>query len=643
QRQRFITAYQDHTLQYHSKHDQDDFSRAFSALVKCPWTSIFDALLDLEQSYTTAMRQLMADHQETIQSLQNKHAQMDHQNMNHFTNHVEELELAQATYASDVLQLQQSQRQEYCDFVMELYREYLLRTSSLTDQSSSTTDPIKTMAAKDLITTAAARVWKKEPTSAASSLSSSSSKVERRSSTSLDKLVQDIQEMGFTKDQAEAALALTKHNLEQAILVLVEQPKQVEDQMRKIKRRSLSMTALPPDLSPSQPSRRRSLQKPYTPPPLSSKQKGWSPISFLHQQKQALENTNLSSVRKLGGWLGKAMENLGMDNDHTDLSMATSPLVESFTITLGTAQIKSTLNLRLMVADVTSDVLDPPLDETREMGYKAQNALRLYTRQLSALIVLVEKAELTSKGSMDWLPYKTGHGSNPSLFERCMRSTDLHFPNIDIQLDTIAQDLQAHPHLFDQGSFFITKHSQLPMHQIVFHLLIDGDRRHPLMAGLRHILKVCSRYDIHSISVPLLMLPDRYLDQPDMWMPATVDQPQQHGLWLARRSENVMKTVKGCLMEASRGRGDTKMDGFGLQNVEFFIPVQQQVYMADPPAPPPLLNASGSATYPSTHALPAASTSSSSLTIPTIKSPTPHVEQIFQQLRAQLVQLFRTS
>lgn len=116
--------------------------------------------------------------------------------------------------------------------------------------------------------------------------------------------------------------------------------------------------------------------------------------------------------------------------------------------------------------------------------------------------------------------------------------------------------------------------------------------RHPLMVGLRNILRLTTRYDISSLTLPLIMLPDRFLDQPEHYMPATVDQPQQHSTWLSKRSEAVMKTVKGYLMEASRGkqshsetnhRADTNaFGGSGLCNVEFFIPLQQNVYVADP-------------------------------------------------------------
>lgn len=45
-------------------------------------------------------------------------------------------------------------------------------------------------------------------------------------------------------------------------------------------------------------------------------QKAWSPLPFLQQQKNALLTNNSNpSVKKFGGWLNKAIENLGLDDD----------------------------------------------------------------------------------------------------------------------------------------------------------------------------------------------------------------------------------------------------------------------------------------------------------------------------------------
>ncbi|KAL9553347.1 hypothetical protein MBANPS3_003321 [Mucor bainieri] len=413
--------------------------------------------------------------------------------------------------------------------------------------------------------------------------------------------------------------------------------------------------------------------------------KSWNPISFLQQQKQAMESTNLSSVRKLGGWLGKAMENLGIENDETESKQAlmrgrarrqhhqqqqhqqqTPQLVESFTIMMGTAQIKSSHNLRLLVTDEASEVFHPVYDPPREMAYRAETATKLYTSHLSAAIVLVEVNELTRRPVEGWRLYKTGKGSNKALFERCQQSTEFHFADIETQLSVVEDDFKDHP--VTEGSFFVTKHSNLPSTQVVFHLLInsaaltttDLSNRHPLIIGLRNILKMTTQFDISSLSIPLLLLPDRFIEQPDHYM--TMD---HHQSWLQKRGEVVMKCIKGFLIENSRSgkrvqnegldRAES-MGGGGMRNVEFLLPSRPDVYtmgvtalprdaaIATPSsngATPPPITATSSTDLLGGSSSGAANDGSMS----NQNGGTPHheVEVAFQQFRTLLVNLFRTS
>ena len=61
------------------------------------------------------------------------------------------------------------------------------------------------------------------------------------------------------------------------------------------------------------------------------------------------------------------------------------------------------------------------------------------------------------------------------------------------------------------GSFYLTKHSTLAEVHAVFHLVSDetviGDitSRHPVILGLRNVLKACFRYDIVTLTIPLLL------------------------------------------------------------------------------------------------------------------------------------------
>lgn len=608
------------------------------------------------------------------------------------TRQVEEMQLFQATWQSDILQTQQTQRQEYREFVIELYREYQSRLSSLPDdKQQDDTLAMSKLDGKEIVATAANRVRQFDPptihngslksvesnpiinrkrtSSLASSLGSIQSPLAQNdlvrtpsqpesieSSTSthsieFQKTVKNIQEMGFAKEQAETALVLSNQNMEAAIGLLLENPTKVdaflaEQKLHQVKpstnsstpyRRSHSLSQVPrPNIIASPPSslrndRRHSLQRFSTTPTFlnitTSKlpTKSWNPISFLQQQKQNMENTNLSSMKKLGGWLGKAMENLGIEHDDERIQQSNVPqLVESFTIMMGTTQIKSSHNLRLLVIDESTEIFHPFYDPPREMAYRAETATKLYTSHLSAAIVLVDLN--------GWKQYKSGKKSNKALFERCQQSTEFHFSDIESQITLIEQDFEERGGIVE-GSCFVTKHSNLPSTQVVFHLFIDStgkhtiihyyyftntikavtttdlSNRHALIIGLRNILKMTTQFDISSISIPLLLLPDRFNEKHD-------------SIWLQKRGEVVMKCIKGFLIENSRSgkrvqnegldRAES-MGGGGMRNIEFLLPKKPDVYG-------PITT-----TEPTTGVLPQ------------------EVEVAFQQFRALLVHLFRTS
>ncbi|KAI7886679.1 hypothetical protein K492DRAFT_155950 [Lichtheimia hyalospora FSU 10163] len=738
----FVNRYQNHTLQYHNQPEQDVFPRAYHTLVHCPIEAMYNTLLGLEQDYTMVIQErYMACRKEQadIEERHNREIEASgssQTNMTHlFARHVEDMEVFQATWASDILQTQQTQRQEYRSFVIELYQEYQQRLAALSDEKNLKPEDVlleveKNLDGKDIVSVAAERV---RQTSVRKSIDSplndrspqdqrrprqdsSASAISHVSSTStsgneqspnadnkdkFQRMVRDIEEMGFTKEQAETALGLTNHTMEHAVTLLLEDPAKVntamQQQQQLAKRRSSSLsqhgnggvaTTSPAHSRTSSlnditvtGSRRQSLQRGISANSRNTNatNKGWSPISFLQQQKQVMENTNLSSVRKLGGWLGKAMENF-MDNDESDprfgsshtgtIANAQQP-VESFTISLGPAQIKSTHNLRLLVADAGSDIFNPmPYDPTREMAYKAQTSTNLYTNHLSAMVVLVELSELTRSRdeqgtSLGWRQYRTGKGSNKALFERCQHSTEFHFPDIETQLTVIEQDYQSRPESLQEGSFFITRHSNLPSTQVIFHLVVDSEsipttdlsKQSPLIKGLLKIMRITTRYDISSLSIPLLLLPDKFLEQPEQYFStAFLDQPQHHFGWLQKRGEVAMKCVRGFLYEHSGNSSNKRVQegvdraetvfGGGLHNVEFLLPDSHAVYggqRSDPNSTGHYPTTAPNATTHGASGAGGASTATGSSTINTSHGGASFdVEYAFQQFRILLVSIFQT-
>ena len=71
------------------------------------------------------------------------------------------------------------------------------------------------------------------------------------------------------------------------------------------------------------------------------------------------------------------------------------------------------------------------------------------------------------------------------FFQRCKESTEFHFDDIDYQLKVIEDDFvrsapgDAIP--IREGDFFITRHSNLPLVHIVFHLVIDFECKTSLL------------------------------------------------------------------------------------------------------------------------------------------------------------------
>lgn len=99
------------------------------------------------------------------------------------------------------------------------------------------------------------------------------------------------------------------------------------------------------------------------------------------------------------------------------------------------------------------------------------------------------------------------------------------------------------------GDFFITKHSNLSQSHVIFHLISDEpinspseiNSRHPVILGLRNILKTASRHDVTTLTIPALM---RHEMSEDM----TVQ-------WCMRRAELVFKCAKGFMIESASWGG----------------------------------------------------------------------------------------
>lgn len=247
-----------------------------------------------------------------------------------------------------------------------------------------------------------------------------------------------------------------------------------------------------------------------------------------------------------------------------------SRLEESFTIHLG-AQMKTTHNLRLLC----THVMDLCRHKPHTVGgivvpqpQRLQTAMSLYSNSLCGLILLVDNR------------LNSYTGIKREFAAVCEQSTDFHFPDLAQQLSAVetaltqASTVRASRQQQQQqetdsssvhssgsnssgssenqdksmgarlhtGDFYLTKHSNLSEVHVVFHLVVDenvrtGDitSRHPAILSIRNIIRLCFRYDIQTLTIPLLLTHEM---TEEMTIP-----------WCLKRAELLFKCVKGFMIE----------------------------------------------------------------------------------------------
>ena len=281
---------------------------------------------------------------------------------------------------------------------------------------------------------------------------------------------------------------------------------------------------------------------------------------------------------------------------------------ESFTITLG-AQMKQMHNLRLVAADALDltryDILKSPKDSVRDgfgeetdwLPRRLQTAMSLYSHNLAGLVLLTDDTSVTTT--------KEESSVTRDFASICFRSTEYHFPNFEQQLEYIRGDqlksalewrekAALRRSIFDPpedlnneknvqeikemsksekrlkvGDFYITKHSNLCEVHVVFHMIANCaenenivplsssegvNSRHPVVMGLRSVLKTASNCGITQLTIPLLLS-------------MNMTEEMTAVAWCLKRAELVFKCVKGFMMEvASCGGGDD------LKTLQFLVP-----------------------------------------------------------------------
>ncbi|PAV77630.1 hypothetical protein WR25_25481 isoform M [Diploscapter pachys] len=235
---------------------------------------------------------------------------------------------------------------------------------------------------------------------------------------------------------------------------------------------------------------------------------------------------------------------------------------ESYTVYIG-SQLKSMHNIRLQSTPSLVDLCKLNNSE-EEQSSRLQMAMSMYSRSLSAVILLVAKDPL----------FHARH--NTEFFKLCEQSTELHFDSLEQQLEDNAESTrkanlwrmgnegQAEEETknasdsLEIGDVYCTKHSNLHniqvqyrsiskrilIFQVAFHLVVDDilrtsdiQSRNPCLNGIRNIVRLSARLGITTLYIPLLL----------------IGQPSEATTvaWCLKRAEMMFKCVKGFLIEVS--------------------------------------------------------------------------------------------
>lgn len=277
----------------------------------------------------------------------------------------------------------------------------------------------------------------------------------------------------------------------------------------------------------------------------------------------------------------------------TNLFAKSTKLEESYTIQLG-AQLKSTHNLRLIRCDIfdfckdrftisdleiTSRSLDKKNEDIEAPSIEPQaiqTAMSLYSDKLCALVLLVENSfsnESNEETDCENESYNEASIKNAEnwkyLVELCDKNgCEFHFPPIEEQKEqafryasmankNASETKYSHMKI---GDFYVTKHSNMSQVHSIFHLVANERKsvenssvptspstpnktlkqpelssRHPVILGLRNIIRTCITNNINTLTIPLLLTHEMNEDM-------TIS-------WVMKRAELVLKCLKGFMIE----------------------------------------------------------------------------------------------
>lgn len=290
---------------------------------------------------------------------------------------------------------------------------------------------------------------------------------------------------------------------------------------------------------------------------------------WIHKVYEDYKNGNQQMVTNFRSLSVNSNERMNLSSyDEIDWNNSSngsnSRMEESFTINLG-AQLKTTHNLRLISMDIMDFCsMKHSNDFSQYTPQRIQTSMSLYSNSLNALVLLVDNR------------INSYSGIKLEFANTCSMSTEFHFPELEIQMNEsrkMAEKLKMNENnsklTLQTGDFYITKHSNLSEVHVVYHLVSDDslrssdiNSRHPVILGLRNIMKISHLNDISHITIPLLLIHE-------MTEEITIQ-------WCLKRAELVLKCVKGFMIEMA----SLSTNNDENKTVQFIVPkgISQELF-----------------------------------------------------------------
>ncbi|KAJ3188789.1 hypothetical protein HDU85_004503 [Gaertneriomyces sp. JEL0708] len=508
-------------------------------------SGVFDQLLKLERSYAHVVEELFASREKEIAVMQARHAQEVDQVANGrderdlesvYEDQLEETQVVLATWDSQIEELHKVQKQEYHDFVLELYSESrrgIERGASHQAQPKSAV--VSPAVPRADIISAAIRKLHKSPSVELLSLESadkekaeqldltvspsSSGPCKETADPIMTTLIKELTDMGFSEEQSEAALTLTQRQLEPAINMLLENSPAISECMSQRKKAKLSSETTPGASNMAITSGRSTLRKSpsflqqlkaLSSSPSSPKvaRRSFTPRNIWADTEETTTPSGSSTPKKVSN-LFQRLSSWKSEDFSKALpteSIEEPELSESFTTYFGT-QVKTMYNMQLRVSNMDA-TFDFPRDSAQALAYRAQTASSLYSQSLSGAIILVSRKDLVNYGNQ-----KTANA-------------EFHFDSIATQIGHIKLE---------------NSNGKLDLEEVSEPLT----SRSPVLAGYRSILSTAYHYDVHNLTVPVLLSSSqvRVLSGSDTTLTETT---------VEKRAEAVLKSTKGFIVETSR-------------------------------------------------------------------------------------------